>query len=495
MQKILVLIATLSLLAGCGGGSSGSSFTSSSSSSSGGSSSSSSSSGSGGSSSSSSSSSGGSTSTNNNVAAVYVDQGPAAYTAANYASVDTLFVTVTVCVPGFTDSTHCQTIDHVQVDTGSTGLRIIQSQVLTLPVGTTGGLQYAQASGGGVLAECMQYVDGSAWGPIVTADLYVGGAGSAGNGEKAAGIPMQVIGTGAYPMPTSGCPGPAENTVVTFGANGIIGVGSFQQDCGVCCTPEYSAVGCVNSSDQVSNAGFYYSCSSPSSCAVTTATLAQQVSNPISSFATDNNGAVISLPAVGSAGAATVNGTLTFGINTETNNTAPNTLTTLWLDPYYGEFSTTFIGQTLSSSYIDSGSNALYFPDSNIPTCGSNTVAPGFYCPASTELQSATLVSYSGSGAGAGGTTGTTVNFSVASATTLFNTSTINAAFNNLAAPASAGSTTTTSSSTTNTFDWGLPFFFGLNVYTSIQPSPPTETSPPTASPYIAFQANSGVLN
>jgi hypothetical protein len=67
------------------------------------------------------SSSGGTTSpTASNVVSVVVDAGPLPTT---YPDVNTLFTTVTVCVPGSTTS--CQTIDHIQVDTGSYGLRIL----------------------------------------------------------------------------------------------------------------------------------------------------------------------------------------------------------------------------------------------------------------------------------------------------------------------------------------------------------------------------------
>ena len=45
--------------------------------------------------------------------------------AANEAAVNILYVNVTICAPGST--TNCQTIDHVQVDTGSQGLRILSS--------------------------------------------------------------------------------------------------------------------------------------------------------------------------------------------------------------------------------------------------------------------------------------------------------------------------------------------------------------------------------
>src|SRR5882757_6814391 len=78
-----------------------------------------------------------------NVVSVIVDAGP------NNGSVNTLFTTVTVCVPGSTTS--CQTIDHIQVDTGSNGLRLLSS-VLTL------NLQAATASDGNSLLECTQFV-------------------------------------------------------------------------------------------------------------------------------------------------------------------------------------------------------------------------------------------------------------------------------------------------------------------------------------------------
>ena len=42
------------------------------------------------------------------------------------------FVSVTLCAPG---GTNCQTIDHVQVDTGSVGLRIQASVLNAEPAG------------------------------------------------------------------------------------------------------------------------------------------------------------------------------------------------------------------------------------------------------------------------------------------------------------------------------------------------------------------------
>src|SRR3981081_3949422 len=60
------------------------------------------------------------------------------------------FVSVEVCVPG---TSTCQTIDHVLVDTGSAGLRLLASQItINLPVLT---------SGSSTLNDCIQFLDNS----------------------------------------------------------------------------------------------------------------------------------------------------------------------------------------------------------------------------------------------------------------------------------------------------------------------------------------------
>src|SRR5271165_2913332 len=65
-----------------------------------------------------------------NEVSVIVDSGP---DAAQSPTQNTLYVTVTICMPGST--TECQSIDHVQVDTGSVGVRILGSVLnLSLPV-------------------------------------------------------------------------------------------------------------------------------------------------------------------------------------------------------------------------------------------------------------------------------------------------------------------------------------------------------------------------
>ncbi|RYF36373.1 MAG: DUF3443 family protein, partial [Comamonadaceae bacterium] len=67
------------------------------------------------------------------------------------------YVSVTVCAPG-TDV--CQVLEHVLVDTGSSGLRIFGSSLparVALPPATTGGLP---------VSECMQFASGYTWGTV-----------------------------------------------------------------------------------------------------------------------------------------------------------------------------------------------------------------------------------------------------------------------------------------------------------------------------------------
>jgi hypothetical protein len=90
---------------------------------------------------------GASTASGANVTDIVVDAGPAGVSS----DVNVLFATVTVCVPG--DTTSCETIDHIQVDTGSYGLRILAPALtLSLPV--------QKAASGDALLECAQFVGG-----------------------------------------------------------------------------------------------------------------------------------------------------------------------------------------------------------------------------------------------------------------------------------------------------------------------------------------------
>jgi hypothetical protein len=369
-----------------------------------------------------------------NVVSVIVDAGP------NNNSVNTLYATVTVCVPGSTTS--CQIIDHIQVDTGSNGLRLLAS-VLTL------NLQGTTASDGNALVECTQFVDGYSWGPIALADIQVGG-------ETASSVPIQVIGSSTFAVPTN-CSnkGTAEDTVSAFGANGILGIGVFEQDCGPGCAPPNTA----NT--------FYYSCST-SACAEIAVALNSQVLNLIRLFTTDNDGSILDLPSVAAPGTTTLTGSLIFGIDTQSNN-ASGSETILGLDPVNGDFTTVFNSQTLTQSFLDSGTNGIFFDDTLTPCPDPNF--KGFYCPAGSQSFTATLT----------GTNNTSIaeTFTVDNAQTL---ATNNPTFSVL--PTLAGTfSTATSSNTSNTFDWGLPFFYGRRVATAIE----NQRTAVGTGPYVAF--------
>ncbi len=389
-----------------------------------------------------SSSGGGSTTPTSNVVSVVVDAGPTL----NSADVNTLFTTVTLCVPGST--TNCQTIDHIQVDTGSYGLRIL-SPVLTLvlPVQTL--------STGASLLECTAFVDGYSWGPVALADVQV-------SGESASSLPIQVIGDPNFSSVPDDCSsvGPAEDTVAAFGANGILGIGVFAQDCGP---------NCVSTAEPQT----YYACTSSTVCQATTVSLANQVPNPITFFTTDNNGVIIQLPSVAANGAATVTGSMIFGIDTQSNNKSGNqsvlTLVGSSGNPGQvpGTFTTMFDGQSLTESFLDTGSNGLYFDDSSIAPC-TETNFTDFYCPASTQNLTATLQGQNAVSASA--------SFSVANAETLGADDVSLIAFPTLAGPYPTAADT-------DSFDWGLPFYYGRTVYTAIEDA----TTSVGTGPYVAF--------
>jgi hypothetical protein len=366
-----------------------------------------------------------------NTQALVVDAGPAN-------TLNLVYTTVTICAPG--NGSKCQTIDHIQVDTGSSGLRILasvlNSAALSLPAQTD--------AAGSPIVECTQFVDGYSWGPIKLADVRIAG-------ESANSVPIQVIGDPAYASVPARCSatGPPENTVADFGANGILGVGHFLQDCGSACVSSTSS-------------GLYYACPSSGTCQPATVPLAKQVPNPAAMFGTDNNGVIIELPAIPPAGAATVGGTLTFGIGTQSNNGLGNA-TVIPVDPQTATVVTVYNARTYSISFFDSGSSALFFGASEFPLC--RGVAAGTYCPATTQTLTAAVRGTSGPSS--------TVTFSVANADALFSANPTFFAFNNFAAPGFVS----------NSFDWGLPFFYGRRVYTAFE----GRTTPGGSGPYVAY--------
>ena len=365
----------------------------------------------------------------NNVVSVIVDEGPTSQ------SVNTLFTSVTVCVPGSTAS--CQTIDHIQVDTGSYGLRLLAPVLtVTLPVETL--------ASGNSLVQCAQFVDGFSWGPVALADVQIAG-------ETAKSLPVQVIGDSRFATVPAACSGTgtAEDTVASFGANGILGIGPFELDCGNCDTVTH---------------GLYFACATATTCTDTTVPNAMQVPNPVTHFAADNNGSMIDLPAVAAGGAVTLSGSLIFGIDTQSNNKS-GTQTVLTVDGA-GELAITYNGQTLANSFIDSGSNGIYFADSSIATC--TTTLTSFYCPGNTLTLGLSIQ-------GQNGVIVNNLTFGVGNAQTMLNANPTFNVFPQLAGQLPAGNA--------GTFDYGLAFFYGKRVAVAVEGN----TTSVGTGPYIAF--------
>ena len=198
----------------------------------------------------------------NNTAPIAVDGGPTVNgTSIGYAN--GAYVTATVCVP---NTTTCQTVDHVLVDTGSVGFRVLSSALGSVA------LPGQNASDGNPMAECYVAPTGYAWGPVSLAQVQVAG-------EIATSIPVEVIAPSNFSAAPASCTaqttGGALSTVSTLKAKGILGIGVLVQDCGNTC-----AVGPQST---------YYSCPM-AGCAPILVATSQQVTNPVAMFPNDNNG-------------------------------------------------------------------------------------------------------------------------------------------------------------------------------------------------------------
>jgi hypothetical protein len=356
-----------------------------------------------------------------NVVTITVDSGPAAAAG----QINHPYVTVQVCAAGSQSS--CATIDHVLLDTGSTGLRLVRSvlaaQSLTLVTSTD-----AQ---GQTIEECAAFNGGQTWGPVALADVILAG-------EKALKVPVQIMddtGSGAPPPATCGENGSLINTVSGFGANGVLGLGVLTHDCGQSCVAPATPL------------PFYYGCTAGGVCTAENLALVDQVANVAAMFATDNNGIVVNLPNLVSAnGDAVVQGELIFGLSTQSDNALPATgLTVLGADST-GHFTATYNGLGAAlPALIDSGTDAYAFDDPTIAPCASGAFI-GYYCPA-VAPQSAFAIN-TGLGTNNGSST---INFAIADPNSFVAGA---AAFIQLGG--GGGSTR---------FTWGMPFFYGRKVY------------------------------
>jgi hypothetical protein len=339
-----------------------------------------------------------------------------------FKSLNTPYVSVTVCAPG---TSNCTTVDHVLVDTGSTGLRLLRS---TLPA-SMGLATATDPNTGAPLAECAEFGSGHAWGPISTVDLKMGG-------EVASSLPMQIIDDSFATVPTDCAgygPDMAANGATSMLANGIIGVSVLRRDCNSLCFDATSTI--------------YYDCPTQT-CTPAVMQFSQQLPNPVSRFANDNNGVVLQFPAVADGGAPSVTGTLTFGIDTQANNALGSAI----------KMNTTS-GATVNATYqgqamyglVDSGSGAFFLPDSTIPQCPGSFSSLSWFCPASTVSRTASLVSSDN--------VTTSATFSIANA------------MSELGAGKAAHANNGVNMSLfgLSVLDLGMPYFYGKTIYFGIQ--------------------------
>lgn len=339
-------------------------------------------------------------------------------------------VSVTICSPGTGGTANCQTIPNLLLDTGSFGLRIFDNVVNTTNLTAVSSLY-----------ECVSYGDGSyQWGRVMKADVTLGS-------QVAQNVSIDIVEhspTTQTPNVPSSCvnqQGFAGTPDAQFaGYNGILGVGLLAQDCGSTCTT-------------LANNTVYYSCTG-NTCSGSTASLSNQVTNPVSMMPSGyNNGVAIQLNNVSAAGASSSTGYMVLGIGTVANNTPPSGVVTyqasgsLTFDTKYGT-------QSYTTAFIDSGSNGLFFPNGCLAINAS-----GWFAPTSEAGFTATVSSSSGGNP-------TSVLFNVANVS-----SGANMVYNNLAADGSGE------------FDWGLPFFLGRTVYVGIQ----SKSSTLGTGPYWAF--------
>ncbi|TFZ00504.1 DUF3443 family protein [Ramlibacter henchirensis] len=332
-------------------------------------------------------------------------------------SINTPFVTVRVCQPG---TTTCVDIDHVVLDTGSSGLRVAAS---ALPAGFN--LTPVTNTNNDAVGQCAQFASGFSWGSVRVADVRMGG-------EVAGSISIQVVNDPALPysqVPAS-CSATGPNIGSGRGANGILGVGFFREDCGAFC--DLGPAGAPN---------FYYGCNAGGGCTASRLALASQVSNPVISFGANNNGVVLVMPTVPPGGAGQATGSLILGVGTQANNQLGNA--TVFNANAQGFITTTYKGVNYSSSFLDSGSNGLFFNDPAFPSCGD------FYCPGNAPVQ-LTATNTSASGVAA------TVDFFIDSVTEIRDN----------AAAAHIGGT----NGIPDSFDYGLPFFYGRSVFVGYAP-------------------------
>ena len=350
------------------------------------------------------------------------------------------YVSVTVCVHG---TSTCHQVDNILLDTGSTGLRLFANQVtsaITLPAQTVGTSS--------AIFECANFLNNDAWGRVVVADVVIGTS-----RERATNVPIQLM--DANDPGAVKCSAPLISTVTNtnanappltdaLSANGILGLGLF-----------------------VNDGQNYFNCTLPGAgCVQIYPASAKQVTNPVALFGVissngvaNSNGVVLQLPTLPLGYAKEAPGYLIFGVGTQSNNQLnglAGTANVVRLNPGH-RFTTVYKSTAFTDSFMDSGSNGLYFDDASLQSPACARASTGFYCSTSPNLTAAIQL----------GTSSINISIPLASADTLLFTSPENFAFSTLGG--SISDPALGLSPPSPSFDWGLPFFFGRSVYTVIE--------------------------
>ncbi|QKE41886.1 MAG: DUF3443 family protein [Ferrovum myxofaciens] len=356
------------------------------------------------------------------------------YAAVNYPTMNLPYVTVQVC-----HGSQCVTIDHVIVDTGSYGLRVRADfpgiSNLNLP---------AVTNGTAPVMECAQFLGGYMWGGVYQATVKVGGEATINP------IPIQLVGGQNSFTPPSSCSSSGSNigNLSGIGGNGLLGVGVFLHDL----SP-------------------YYACTTNANTGSGNLALTSIVSNPVVAFSSDNNGTILTLPTIASTGQTTASGTLTFGINTQANNSLTSGYSVVPVPasgPNIGNFTASLSGQsgTYPASFFDSGSNLYFIPLTGIPTNSS-----GNYNPQSLQTITGTATSFV--------TPSNTapLSFGLLDITNYLNGG--NVAFNDSGSDNGA---------TAGSADFGLPYFYGHSIINGLNGAQATQGSTSFTGPFYAVK-------
>ena len=265
-----------------------------------------------------------------NQALITVEQMPSLNGLVN--TIDMPYTTVTICNP---NTSQCLAVPHVLVDTGSYGLRILDTALtgLNLPPVTSSSVP---------LYECAYFLNSFTFGAIVSGVIKLGNGGS---NLTTSPTSFQLIDSTGNNGPCSTAGSTNSGSQQALGANGIIGIGNLRSD----------SVGAT-----------YYTSQSPTSSWNQTTTPSTNASglvvNPILQFSSpNNNGSLMTMLPISSYGACSTYGTLSVGL-TSTNlaglavfGTDQNGLVNASV-PAPGFYS----GNTLAGSFVDSGSNEIF---------------------------------------------------------------------------------------------------------------------------------------